>query len=318
MSYNWRLRQRKRINNKQNSSWLTPSQIALSAIAITVSIMALVRTHTAEILRRQTTSHELLSEATDLIYFSQKTPAPEWTVSERDMSMAAWRISAALEIDRADIDALVLASRWNYLNLDYKASVRFAERALRKNPNLADVRLLLAEALYALKSFEEALPHLREAIRLDAAQVRSRSLLGYCLHELRSWDQSTAAFEEAVTAEPQTAQYRYELAYAYYYQGRLEKARLQLCEALKIDPEHDDSHELLSKIMYWQGRIANTAEYKREMPCPELRRPAAPILRNPGTVFQAVTDPNTGAQSLARLWKVPATDEWKPFGQWYE
>jgi tetratricopeptide (TPR) repeat protein len=169
----------RRRRRKTARSW---GQIAVSAItsitsiaAVVVAVVALLRTSDVERTRQQLELHQLLAEATDLIYYGDGLASDETQVSDRDLARAAWRISAALEIDRQSVDAQLLASRYFFLISDYDTCLAYATRAGENDPGNTDALLYVAQAQYFLGHYGDALASATEAI--DLGRRRSRPVL---------------------------------------------------------------------------------------------------------------------------------------------
>ncbi len=107
----------------------------------------------------------------------------------------------------------------------YAESTRFYELALQKNPGIAVVHYLLADAL--LKQTEADIPrieeHLKQAVKLDPTYAPARLALGKLYARTDHLAEALAEFQGATALDPN-------LAEAYYQLGRAYKR-------LKRDPE---------------------------------------------------------------------------------
>lgn len=120
------------------------------------------------------------------------------------------------------------------------------ERAMTSDPTFADARVGLARVLYfyvqygftesPVETAQEAEAHLREALRLDPANVRALGLLGQVLTYFGRYDDALASIDRALAINPSDAEAYYSRASVLLWVGRLEEAGRATDLARRLDP----------------------------------------------------------------------------------
>jgi len=95
-----------------------------------------------------------------------------------------------------------------------------------------------AEAYYDLKRYEEALPALDEAIKLDPAYARAYYNKSLVLHDLARYEEALATCEQCIRLEPGDAKAFYHKGYILNSLERYEEALQALERALRLDPDY--------------------------------------------------------------------------------
>jgi len=155
-----------------------------------------------------------------------------------------------------------------------------ANDVLRRDPNHADTRLLLAQSYYLLGQWDQAQRCADEAVRRHPERSGAHVLVGrlatdrFRLHlqELDKLDDDQAAradvikklhaqrlkaresFTKAAALDPSRSHPHVALSKLATIDGKFDEARRHLQDALAIDPETAVDHALLTRDMDWQRR----------------------------------------------------------------
>ena len=90
---------------------------------------------------------------------------------------------------------------------------------------------------YEKGRFEEAIPFLKEAIRIDPTSSWHQGLLGAAYYRMGNLEEAIPFLKEAISLWPDNLQAHVVLAAAYSLAGRMEEAHAQTEDILRIDPE---------------------------------------------------------------------------------
>ena len=177
-------------------------------------------------------------------------------------------------------------------NHDYRSSVAIWEQTVRYQPNNERAHNNLGQALYqagrlaeavpelqaalairptvevhgllsltlaALGRAPEALPHAREAVRLNPAAAPVHEALGRVLADLGQLEPSARELQEAVRLDPALAEARASLGLVLARLGRLAEARGQLEAALNLEPDNPMAHGNLGSVFFQMGNLDEAA-----------------------------------------------------------
>ncbi|MFN7918124.1 MAG: tetratricopeptide repeat protein [Vicinamibacterales bacterium] len=139
---------------------------------------------------------------------------------------------------RAD-DAPALARA--YLEHELQKDIVQARTRVSRTPDDAAARVTLGVALLEAGRAADALPHLREAVRLDPANALAVLNLGNALLDLGDVDAAIAQLESAVRLNPAAADAHNNLGIALGSKGRVDDAVAHFVEALRLRPDYDDA-----------------------------------------------------------------------------
>ena len=106
----------------------------------------------------------------------------------------------------------------------------------------------LGAAYIRLKTYQEAIEALQNAIALDADLVDAHYNLGYAYVEQGHYDQAIPHLERAIAIAPNLKRAHYNLARAYRESGNLEAATHAVTETLRLDSNYQRAHELANLI----------------------------------------------------------------------
>jgi tetratricopeptide (TPR) repeat protein len=122
---------------------------------------------------------------------------------------------------------------------------------------------MLASALMSEKKYEEALPHLRESVRLNPLLAVARLHLGITLWELGDQAGGERELERAIELDPTSAASEYNLGHYRYKNGKLSQAVEPLQRAIAVDPFYWRAYVDLSKIFSELGLPDKAADCRR-------------------------------------------------------
>ena len=122
----------------------------------------------------------------------------------------------------------------------------------------------LGNALAREGRFAEALPHLREAVRLSPGDPDVRYDLGNVLFRLGRLPEAESAYREAIRMRPADADFRHNLGTTLAALGRHREAEAAYREALRLQPRNHVTHFLLGNTLAREGRNAEAAARYRE------------------------------------------------------
>jgi tetratricopeptide (TPR) repeat protein len=112
------------------------------------------------------------------------------------------------------------------------------EKAVALNPNSAESHMRLGKILTFAGRYEDAIPELRKAIRLNPIppNIYLYSLgIAYCW--TGQFDEAVKWCEKAVRREPNSLFARLFMAQIYSLAGRNEEARVEAAEVIRINPK---------------------------------------------------------------------------------
>jgi tetratricopeptide (TPR) repeat protein len=125
---------------------------------------------------------------------------------------------------------------------EYDKAVKKFEEALRYNPQNSAAHYQLAQSLAHKTKFQKAIPHAREATRIDAKNPYYWALLAAIAEELQLLDEAEKSYKTLIAIAPRlSVDYYYELANLYVQQGQPKKA----IEVLSQLETHLGTHERL-------------------------------------------------------------------------
>ena len=154
---------------------------------------------------------------------------------------------------------------------DKEPAIAEFREAVRLAPEYAEAYFLLGMELSMQgmtggeDKYEEAIVHLKEAIRLDPGHLWARMQLGWAyLHGLGDFEAAIAAFQGILEIDPQYHDAHHGLARVCVKQGDLDGAIAKYKDALEIDPDLFLVHWNLGRALQEQGKTEEAlAAYRR-------------------------------------------------------
>lgn len=123
------------------------------------------------------------------------------------------------------------------------------EDTLRKNPACWMAHINLGTVYADQDRTDEAIEHLREALRIRPGYADTHYNLGKALGMQGRTDESIQELRLAISADSNLAEAHYLLGNALFLQGDTDGGLRQLRRALEIDPNHGSAHYNLAKIL---------------------------------------------------------------------
>jgi tetratricopeptide (TPR) repeat protein len=106
---------------------------------------------------------------------------------------------------------------------------------------------------------QEALPHFRESLRLNADSAPTHYNLGLALSMLRQYPEATREFEATVGLDPTHAEAHNNLGAMLHVAGRLDDAAKEYRRAIDLRPDNAEAHANLGRVLMLQGRMTDAA-----------------------------------------------------------
>jgi tetratricopeptide (TPR) repeat protein len=173
----------------------------------------------------------------DLSFMLQKEVWLSASESPRETLSNAMKLAQrALELDNSSAEAQAAVSDIFLLLGQHAKAIESGELAVKLDPNNARTIVVLALCLnYSFRS-EEAMPLLRQGIRLNPFFPLLYSQLGNACRETGRYEEGIAAVKKALQLAPNYLLANIMLATLYSYAGREAEARAAAAEVRRIDP----------------------------------------------------------------------------------
>lgn len=152
-------------------------------------------------------------------------------------------------------------ARLDYDNGQYASAIRRLREVVAEAPAFARAHDNLGLCYDALHQPDEAIPHYREAVRLNRLDKEAASAwpalnLGILLRTRGDLEEAEALFREAVTHDGDFAPGHYQLGAVLEQRGRMDEAVKSLRRATSTDATYAEAYYALSRIYRRQGRAA--------------------------------------------------------------
>ena len=186
---------------------------------------------------------------------------------------------------------------------DYTDEATLYAATLRRNPacwmchnNLATAKLHGSDA-----EFQDALAHLREALRINPRDPEAHNNMGGALQRMGRYEDALREHEAALRLNPRLVEARYNAGVCEQALGRIEEAREQYAEAARAQPDYAMAHYNLGTALTQLERLGEAeAEFNTALAlAPELA-PAhdgiAVIMLRTGRIPDAVSELKTATR----------------------
>ena len=174
-----------------------------------------------------------------------------WLLAETLPQRLAY-VSAIAAICAASIVCARQVSLW-------RDSVTLFAHTLEHEPRNWVARLKVGQGLMDNGAYADALPHLREAVRLQSASFHTFYNLGRALAAAGQHGEAGSAFQHTIELKPEYADAHYSLGAMLLQTSRPADAERSLREAVRlgVDPRYaSEAHNLLGASLAQRGRIA--------------------------------------------------------------
>lgn len=152
--------------------------------------------------------------------------------------------------------------RLDYDAGQYASAISRLQQVVARAPDFVRAHDNLGLCYEALNRADEAIPHYREAVRLNRIDQDARSVwpplnLGILLRTRDQLQEAEALFREALTYDARFAPAHYQLGVLLEQTGRMDEAVKALQRATGADPTLAEPYYALSRIYRRQGRTAD-------------------------------------------------------------
>jgi len=152
-------------------------------------------------------------------------------------------------------------ARLDYDGGQYASAIRRLQDVVAQAPAFARAHDNLGLCYEALHQTDEAIPHYREAVRLNRLDKEAPSAwpalnLGILLRTRGEMEEAEALFREALTHDRHFAPGYYQLGAVLEQRGRMDEAVKALRQSTSADAGYAEAYYALSRIYRRQGRTA--------------------------------------------------------------
>jgi FkbM family methyltransferase len=153
-----------------------------------------------------------------------------------------------------DVEGIIAEGLEHHQVGDLQSAERAYRQALNSAPHHADVHYLLGSLLGVSGELEEALQHLREAVRLDADGVAARSDMGNVYRVQGRLKDAESAYRDAIAIDADFLDAYRNLGDLLNAQGRVDEAIQCFTKAAALSSENADAHFILADLLSARGR----------------------------------------------------------------
>jgi Flp pilus assembly protein TadD len=183
---------------------------------------------------------------------------------ERELRANLVGAEALVRTKPHDLEALNWAAT-SYLRVGRIEEARsYLERALRINPERAEVHYNLGSALQAQGRLAEAIDRFRVASRLNPRDDRVQLGLADALREAGSIVEAVRYYRQALALNPESAEAHNNLGMVLGSQGQIDEAIRHLEQALAIQPRYADAHNNLGIALGARGQVNEAIAHFRQ------------------------------------------------------
>jgi DNA-binding winged helix-turn-helix (wHTH) protein/Tfp pilus assembly protein PilF len=155
---------------------------------------------------------------------------------------------------------------WGFWKIDpelaAQTSARYAEEAVRVDPNSAYAHAQLAAALFRQLKIGEAQAEFEQALAIRPNDAEVHHAYGVFLDDTHRADSGIQEMKRAIELEPLSLAYKTDLGMSYFFASRFADAIAQYRSVLKLDPGYVEAHEYLASMYVFEARWAEArAEY---------------------------------------------------------
>jgi len=158
---------------------------------------------------------------------------------------AAQAFNHAIELDPEFAQGYACLGMTRVAAGQYEAGARLYEQALQRNPKIAVVHYLLADALLRKADADSARidTHLKQAIQMDATYAPARLALGKLYARAEHLPEAVVEFERVVGLDPNLAEAYYQLGRAYSRLKRTAEAQAALTTFKRLSDAQKEQEE---------------------------------------------------------------------------
>ncbi|MFP4058910.1 MAG: tetratricopeptide repeat protein [Bacteroidota bacterium] len=135
----------------------------------------------------------------------------------------------------------------------YTESIVWFKSAMVLNKDSSDPLYEIAYSYYNMKDFKKTIRYCRKALRKEpSSPVEIYILLGSAIDARGKTSKAISVYKKALEKYPHDYLLHYNLALSFYNNEQLQLAEETLIDALVHEPSHNSSHLLLTFVMYEQ------------------------------------------------------------------
>jgi Tfp pilus assembly protein PilF len=216
------------------------------------------------------------------------------------LSEANQELGAAVAVDPANVQAIVLLAQTALKQRDVVAAGRTLEAAVARGVDAAPIYALLAEVYEKSGHIENAIPAMRLAIERDPKSEAYRFRYGTLLTDTKAPAAAIIRLQEALVEFPRSARLWFALGVAQTALDKSEEAAKSFTRAIECDPRFAPAHAYLGIVYDQQGRFAEAiALYERSLAIDD-RLAGAHYLAADALLKQTTTDYARAEKHLVR------------------
>jgi predicted Zn finger-like uncharacterized protein len=158
---------------------------------------------------------------------------------------------------------------WAYLDQgNFGAALTTINKALERDPNLADARWILGRIQLRTGAVKDAVASFQQTLKLKPGRVEALANMGDAYDQLRDLGAAVRSYQDAVRQAPENADWWYRLGTLHLDRGSRDEARVALAEAvLRGDRLIEkptwlaDAHRLYAEVLREGGRVSEAVEH---------------------------------------------------------
>ena len=159
---------------------------------------------------------------------------------EKGQLNSAKKIALYIYSSKPDcFDNLRLLNLIHYQNGDFIDAIKIINKAIKINPNYAEIYNEKANALNQLKKQEESIENYDKAIKIDPNYADAYYNKGTVLHQLNKFEPAIENYDKAIKINPNYAAAYNNKGYALQKIKKLDESIKNFSNTLKINPNFD-------------------------------------------------------------------------------
>jgi Tfp pilus assembly protein PilF len=172
-----------------------------------------------------------------------------------------------LSVSAGIIIPLLLVTTWWQVS-HWKNSITLFKHAIRvtdkKYPTFAVIHNNLGNTLFADRKIEEAISHLKIAIKLRPNYIKAHNNLGIALFADQKNEGAISHFKMAIKLSPNHTQAYHNLGIALFANRKIEEAISHYKTAIKLNPNYTNAHYSLGYALVQKGEMKEAVHHFRE------------------------------------------------------
>lgn len=173
----------------------------------------------------------------------------------------------------------------SFAERDARANVALGEARAREEPGNAEYQAFLGSAYIEVERYQDAIPPLEAALRMNDRLAGAQSDLGTALMMTGRLSDALAHLSRAAALEPRNEVMLYNFGNGLKQAGRAAEAAAFYERALAANPDYADAHVNLGSLLYGSGRVREALPHFAR--ATELRPNSAVIQTNYGSALAA-------------------------------